>query len=83
LIAGDFNYNLAQSDNLNVSNFVELMFDNFYKPVISKPTRISRSSTSIIDHIWTNMHEYPLKSGSILSLLSDNLSVFMCVNFNQ
>jgi len=50
LIAGDFKYNLAQSDNLNVSNFVELMFDtgNSYIPVINKPTCISRSSASII-----------------------------------
>jgi len=37
------------------------MFDNFYILVINKPTRISRS-----------MHAYPLKSGSILSSLSDH-----------
>jgi len=83
LIADDFNYNLAQfdnlnvsNDNLNVSNFVELMFDNSYIPVINKPTR--KSSAPIIDHIWTNMHAYPLKSAQFVVHCQIICQFFVC-----
>jgi len=80
---GDFNLILADTDNTNVSNFIELMFENFYFPIINKPTRICKTNATVLDQIWTNTHSLPIKSGPILSPLSDHLPVYVCVNYNH
>ena len=59
------------------------MLENHYFPVINKPTRITDTSATVIDHIWTNLHFYPIKSGVILNPLSDHLPVYMCVNLSK
>ena len=60
-----------------------MMFDNFYFPIINKPTRFSKKSASILDQIWTNIHSLPIKSGLILSPLPDHLPIYMSVNLIQ
>ena len=41
-------------------------------PVINKPTRVSKTSATIIDHIWTNdMHNYSF-SGILYTSVSDH-----------
>lgn len=82
LLAGDINYNLLDVDSTDVSDFTELMVENFFVPVINKPTRICKTSATVLDHIWTNIRSIPIKSGSIVSPLSDHLPVYMCINFN-
>ena len=52
----DFNYDLLNVENTHVSNFVELMHENYYFPVINKPTRFSDSNATVIDYIWPNLH---------------------------
>ena len=80
IITGDFNYDLLNLENTHVSNFVELMHENYYFPVINKPTRFSDSSATVIDHIWTNLHSHQIKSGAILDPLSDHLPVVILCN---
>ena len=81
IITGDLNYDLLNLENTHVSNFVELMHENYYFPVINKPTRFSDSSATVRDHIWTNLHSHQIKSGAILDPLSDHLPVFICIHF--
>ena len=75
IITGDLNYDLQNLENTHVSNFVELMHENYYFPVINKPTRFSNAT--VIDHIWTNLHSHQIKSGAILDPLSDHLPVYI------
>ena len=82
-ITGDFNYDLGDQNNIHVSNFVELMLECHYFPVINKPSRITDSSATVIDHIWTNLHSHQIKSGAILSPLSDHLPVYMSINLQK
>ena len=77
------NLNLADLDSMHVSNFTEMMFDNFYFPLINKPTRFSKKRATILDQIQANIHSLPIKLGSILSPLPDYLPVYMSVNFIQ
>ena len=77
------NLNVAELNSNHVSNFTEMMFDNFYFPIINKPTRFSKKSAIILDQIWTNIHSLQIKSGSILSPLSDHLPIYMSVNLIQ
>ena len=82
-ITGDFNYDLSNQDNEHVCNFIEMMLEGHYFPVINKPTRITDTSATVLDHIWTNLHHQHIKSGVILNSLSDHLPVYMCFNLNK
>ena len=59
------------------------MHENYYFPVINKPTRFSDSSATVIDHIWTNLHSHQIKLGAILDPLSDHLPVYICIDFTK
>ena len=45
-------------------------------PVITKPTRITDHSATLIDHIYTNTPETLIKSGLCLVDISDHLPIF-------
>ena len=54
-IVSDLNSNLLDCHvNAKVKTDVKLLFQNNYVPLISKPTRISKTNATIIDHIYTN-----------------------------
>ena len=54
-IFGDFNYDLAKSnENTHVSDFTEVMLNHNFCSIINKPTRITNTSATVLDHIWTN-----------------------------
>ena len=59
------------------------MLEGHYFPVINKPTRITDTSATVLDHIWTNLHQEQIKSRVILNPLSDHLPLYMCFNLNK
>ena len=50
-------------------------------PIITKPTRITDHTSSLIDHIYTNSPEKLIRSGICLADISDHLPVF-CTTAN-
>ena len=55
-IAGDFNLNLLDhSLNKKVLNYLNLIYQNSFIPTVNKPTRVTRKTSTIIDHILTNL----------------------------
>ena len=79
-IMGDFNVNLL--DN-NASGGIpdtlgEFMSGGFY-PLISLPSRITDSTATLIDNVWTNNLVAPIISGLVTVRLSDHLPVFCFV----
>ena len=82
-ISGDFNYDLSNQDNEHICNFIEMMLEGLYFPVINKPTRITDTSATVLDHIWTNLHHQDIKSEVIFNPLFDRLPVYMCFNLNK
>ena len=55
ILMGDFNLNLLNEENSNdVQNLVNIMKQFSYNNVITKPTRVSKFSATLIDHIWVN-----------------------------
>ena len=58
------------------------MFNYFY-PLINKPTRITDSSSSSIDHIWTNVSNTTIKSGIIAHCVTDHLPVIQVSNLGK
>ena len=79
-ITGDFNYDLANFDDVSVSNFTELMFENSFFPVINQPTRISDTTATVLDHIWTNTIKHSINAGILTCPISDHLPVLACTN---
>ena len=50
-ITGDFNYDLSNRDNEHVCNFIEMMLEGHYFPVINKPTHHRYKCNSIRPHL--------------------------------
>ena len=54
-VLGDMNYNLINLDKHEpTNNYYNILTSCSLKPLITKPTRITDSSKTLIDHIWTN-----------------------------
>ena len=75
-ILGDFNINLLNNTNTMVKEFHNLFYSNSFFPTITKPTRVTKSTASLIDNIWSNNFDEYKCSGIIYSTISDHFPVF-------
>ena len=75
IITGDFNYNLFNIQyHEDTGNYYNIMTSNSFRTIITKPTRITDNSSTLIDHIWINdMSTDHVKSKIILSDITDHL----------
>ena len=53
-----------------------MTIDGVFFPTITLPTRIANNTISLIDNILTNIEKYPIRSGNIISGISDHLPQF-------
>ena len=77
IITGDFNYNLFNvKHHEETETFYSEMITNSYKPLITKPTRVTDNSSTLIDHIWTNDMSYDkIESKVLITDITDHLPV--------
>lgn len=76
-IAGDFNINLLNhTSHTETGNFLNIMLGNKYYPLISRPTRFSKSGSTLIDNIFSNCMQESNVAGILVSDVSDHLPVF-------
>lgn len=76
VLLGDFNIDILQYDfNSNVSSFVDTMYSDSFFPLITKPTRITDSSSTLIDNIYCNNVNIFTLSGILVSDISDHFPV--------
>ena len=77
-ITGDFNINLLSSDNhIPTSQFIDIMFSYSFMPLINKPTRITTTSATLIDNIFTNSFNVSTtKKGILCTDISDHMPIF-------
>ena len=79
-ILGDFNIDLLKCEKVSsYDKFYNLMTCYGYLPQIINPSRITGSSSTIIDNIYSNCLNYKLKSGNILISLSEHFCQFVSV----
>ena len=67
---------------LSVSNYVKTYDSYNCLELITKPTRITTTSSTLIDHIYTNLPATKLTPGILINDLSDHLPVFVSVKSN-
>ena len=76
-IMGDFNVDLLKVEESRHSNDVfNCTFSSSFYPLISKPTRITSGSATLIDNIFVNSLVYNFTSGLLSTDLSDHLPIF-------
>ena len=73
-ILGDYNINLL--DQAESSNLTNELFSYGYMPLIDRPTRITPISSTLIDNIFTNVHDRRLTSGVWIADIADHLPIY-------
>ena len=77
LVLGDFNENLLKyNEDKQTSEYLDMLLSLGFMPIITKPTRITDHTATLIDHIYTNTPEKVIKSGLCLADISDHLPLF-------
>ncbi|XP_065658943.1 uncharacterized protein LOC136083470 [Hydra vulgaris] len=81
-ILGDLNLNWFEYHvKKNINGFYNGLFENGAVPLINKPTRITQTTTSLIDNIITNdIFNNSLKKGIIKSDISDRFPIFFSID---
>ena len=81
---GDFNYDLLASDtNISANDFLETFLSASFLPLISRPTRITNTSATLIDNFFSNIRS-EFKAGIVISDISDHFPIFIyCSNQYQ
>ena len=68
---------LDYSINTNIRDFFNLIFQNGVFPLLNRPTRVTKSSAAIIDHVLTNtIIDSKVQSGITKTDISDHFAVF-------
>ena len=80
MLLGDFNADLLKYDHYDeVADFLDAMYSKLLLPNISSPTRITSTSATLIDNIFTNNYDNTCTSGNLVTTLSDHLAQILIV----
>lgn len=80
-LTGDFNIDLLNMEHAHTSEFINSLFSSSCFPLISKPTRVTSHSATLIDNIFTNSLGHNIRSGILVSDISDHFGIFALSNF--
>ena len=80
VIMGDFNIDMLKFEMHSKTNsYIDNIFSNAYIPLITKPTRLTPHSATLIDHIYTNDISRSYKSGIIITDIADHFGIFTII----
>ena len=84
IYAGDFNLDLLKYQSHNpTSDFINLNFAYSVTPIITKPTRITSHSATLIDNIFTNSPNQNDNIAAIIPIdISDHFPIFYIAHNN-
>lgn len=80
-IGGDFNIDLLnQNSHIMTDEFINTMYSIGLYPKITRPSRITRQSATLIDNIFSNDLDNCTIGGLLINDISDHLPVFTVYN---
>ena len=80
ILLGDVNINLLKANsNPNISYYLDLMLSYNLLPAITLPTRITASTATLIDHIFTNAPHHKINCGTIRTDITDHFTNFIFI----
>ena len=77
ILTGDFNLNLLKLHHPPTRNFYDLLLCHGLTPTITKPTRVTEFSATLIDHIHINTMRYPYTSTIFYDDISDHYPILI------
>ena len=81
-LCGDYNINLLNSEsNMNTNAFIDLMFSYGLRPLITKPTRITEFTSTLIDNIFSNECNIDIDGGLLVNDITDHLPIFIVCKY--
>ena len=82
-IMGDYNINLLNYNSIQcINDFMNVIYNHSFRPLIDKPTRITKKSVTLIDNILTNVLTKEISAGIFYSDITDHLPVFQITNLS-
>ena len=76
-IMGDFNIDLLKDDiHRQTHDYLDLIYSNCLMPTILKPTRITKTSATIIDNILTNS-DNKISTGILVTDITDHFPTIL------
>ena len=85
-LMGDWNINLLAYDCHNpTTSCIDSLYSYGYSPLINRPTRITSTSATIIDNIFTNNHDATVDAyqGIMVTDISDHFPIFHIGSTNK
>ena len=83
LLLGDFNIDLIKHNcDINSQNLIDTTTNHGFVQLISRPTRITDHSASLIDHIYTNKLTKVVRTSVVTHDLSDHLATLVTVSLD-
>ena len=80
IVLGDFNIDLLKIESdKNASKLLDLFAGNNMVPMINLPTRVTDSSSTLIDHIYKTVNDISDTAGSIVSDITDHYLNFILI----
>ena len=77
---GDMNIDfLKYNSDKFTSDYLDMLLSSGILPIITKATRLTDHSSTLIDHIYTNSPQKVLTSGICLADISDHLPIFCTI----
>lgn len=83
-LVGDFNINLLKTEVHKASDdFYNCVISHHFLPAITKPTRITSHSLTLIDNLFTNAWLNIIDSSIVVSDISDHLPIMIRFDFES
>ena len=80
-LLGDFNIDFLKYDqHQSTEKYLDMLYSYNIIPIITKPTRITNHTKTLIDHIYTNTSILHITAGIGLLDITDHLPVFCIAN---
>ena len=86
VIVGDINFDINPSNNNRTSfsdDYLRMLQSNAFASLITKPTRVTSHSQTIIDHILTNDFDSIISPGVLTYSISDHSFIFCTILTDQ
>ena len=81
-LCGDFNIDILKQDrHLSTKHFIDIIYSLGLYPLITKPTRITKDTATLIDNIFTNAIDKRTVNGILINDITDHFPVFSLCNY--
>lgn len=81
VLLGDFNIDVSKDDAVK-NDFINILHSSSFFPTINIFTRVTNTSTTVIDNIVTNIRNVKLESGALLSDITDHYPIILYFNLD-